>query len=103
MQYGESQTWTHIGETYQRSRISSCAQPVKTLGINIQQWALTAGVMEKGCNLQHRIGFGKLACSYALTGCVLVKYFSPAERSRLDLSVTHFFTRNVNTTVKEGG
>lgn len=59
--------------------------------------------MEKGCNLQHRIGFGKLACSYALTGCVLEKYFSPAERRRLDLSVTHFFTRDVSKKIKEGG
>lgn len=56
--------------------------------------------MEKGCYLHHRIGFGKLACRYALTGCVLEKYFSPAEWSRLDLSATHFFSRNVTKKVK---
>lgn len=74
----------HIGKTYTFS-----LDP----GYTYLTTALTAGVdvMEKVINYSViGLDLGKLACIHALTGCVLEKYLSPAERKKHDLSLTCF-------------
>lgn len=93
--YTTYQTYIHVGKAF---CLLVCLFNTKPYTISLDSGctystrALTAGVdvMEKAITYYlfgDSIGFGELACICALTGSVLEKYLSPAERNRHHLSL----------------